>query len=520
MSSKIRRGVVATLAAGALSLSLAPTALAASIDTDSDGFIAVPSEEVMSAGIYRIADETRILTAIEASQSRNDWGNITTNTELVWECSVEGQYPDGEPVPGYYDEDGVWQYSYELGDYKYVGGWGGDGFFEGWTYGEYEGYGWGWMLGGEFMDNASFIEMYNYGWISGSTFGWWNGSGWVDMVRCDVVVGSVDTFGKMDIIVARADEYSDALAAAPMADVLDAPILLNPTAALDDDVRDEIARLAALATDAGLSDDGFDVHADAVTVHILGGTNALSHDVENAIDDIENVDLTIRYQGIDRYQTAVKIAEQTIDHYRLESGADGNDVNVYLTTGINFPDALAAGAAAANNDGVVLLTKGTVLDSRGFTDAFLTDLETWVIDELWDINTSEIFAVGGPSATAAADFDIRLADSYVGADRYETATITATEVFAGQDVDFFAVVSGEGFADALVASGFIANLDGPLLLTKATYLSDVTADYLEANVNNGDAVITFGGPDSLRLAVTDAIADLLEAKFAINPEIA
>lgn len=513
MSMKTRRGIVAALAAGALSLTLAPSAFAASIDTD-DGFIAVPDEEVMSAGIYRIADKTRILTAIEASNSRSDWGQFDTVTSKVWECSVDGVAWDGMPAGEGYD----------VGDYEFVGGITLGGTYAGFSWdfwtadltGTAEDFGWGWWDGQRFYNNDEFIELNGYGWIADNDFGFWNGSGFVSMVRCDVVEDVDTTWSKMDIIVARADEYSDALAAAPMADVLDAPILLNPTGELDADVRAEIARLAAYVPAGG---DALN-HENLVTVHLLGGTNALSHDVENAIEGIANVDVVVRYQGVDRYQTAVEIAKQTIDHYRFESNADGNDVNVYLTTGINFPDALAAGAAAANNDGVVLLTKGTVLDSRGFTDDFLIDLETWVLDELWDINTSEIFAVGGPSATAAADFDIRLADSYVGADRYETATITAEKVFADDDVDFFAVVSGEGFADALVASGFIANLDGPLLLTRAASLTPVTADYIEANVANGDAVITFGGPDSLRLAVTDAIADLLEAKFAIDPEIA
>lgn len=514
MSMKTQRGIVATLAAGALSLTLAPSAFAASIDTD-DGFVAVPDEEVMSAGIYRIADSTRILTAIEASQSRNDWGQSTTTTNLVWECSIDGVWPDGTPAA-----EGL-----EAGESAYFGGITLGGTYAGYTWGDWTGagFGIGWFNGEIFRTNGRMMELEGYGAIGfveggeweGMEFGFWNGTGWVTMVRCEVVEDVDTTWSKMDIIVARADEYSDALAAAPMADVLDAPILLNPTDALNADVKAEIARLAALVP----NDVEAEGHENLVTVHLLGGTNALSHDVENAIEAIANVDVVARYQGIDRYQTAVEIAKQTINHYGLESGADGNDVNVYLTTGVNFPDALAAGAAAANNDGVVLLTKGTVLDSRGFTEDFLIDLETWVLDEIWDINTSEIFAVGGPSATAAADFDIRLADSYVGADRYETATITATEVFKGQDVDFFAVVSGEGFADALVASGFIANLDGPLLLTRATSLTPVTADYIEANVANGDAVITFGGPDSLRLAVTDAIADLLEAKFAIDPEI-
>lgn len=451
--STLRRGGRALVAvtAAALAVTMAPAAFAAVDDSDGAPPVVVPDETVMSAEVFRIADSTRILTAIEASQSRTDWGTIYSNTKLLWDCSASNFWMDGTPVPHHQ----------------------------------------GWEVGDFFFPT----------WFMGS------------QVKCEVVEGDTKTWGNMDIIVARSDDYPDALAAAPLADVLDAPILLNPTDALDADVSAEIKRLAALAGHGGR-------HAN-VTVHLLGGTNALSHAVENAIDALPNVDRTLRYQGIDRYQTAVNIAEVTVDHYGLESGADGNDVNVFLTTGVNFPDALAAGAAAANNDGVVLLTRGTELDRRGFTEQFLVDLETWVDDARWDINTSENFAVGGPSATAAADFDIRLADQWVGADRYETATLTARDVFNldPKGTDNFAVVSGTGFADALVASGYIANLDGPLLLTRPTALTPVTAEYLEDVVQNGDRIFTFGGPDALRLAVTNEIVDLLEKKFAIDPEI-
>lgn len=455
MSIKMRRGIFAAFAAGAMAVTMTPAAFADLDDSDGSPPVIVPDETVSEAEVFRIADATRILTAIEASESRNDWGQIYSNTKLVWDCSVDAFWLDGWPVT-----HGFW----EVGDYYYP------------------------IWETPHSDEEA-------------------------RVRCEVVEGPTKTWGKMDIIVSRSDDYPDALSAAPLADVLDAPILLNPTGALDADVKAEIERLAGIAGKGG--------RYPNVTVHLLGGTDALSHAVENAIDAIPNVDRTLRYQGIDRYETAVNIAEVTVDHYGLESGADGNDVNTYLTTGINFPDALAAGAAAANNDGVVLLTRGTELDRRGFTEQFLIDLEDWVNDDRWDINTTENFAVGGPSAQAVADYDIRVADTYVGVNRYETATLTAEAVFdldpAG--TDNFAVVSGEGFADALVASGYIANLDGPLLLTQPTMLNGFTAAYLEDVVEDGDRIFTFGGPDALRLAVTNEIKALLEAKFAVDPEI-
>lgn len=453
MSKKMLRGVAATIAAGAMIIPFAPSVSAELDDFDGSPVVIVPDETVSEAEVFRIADSTRILTAIEASQSREDWGRAGVFRGLVLECNALGALFDGLDVT-----DGP----FELGDI----------FFP--------------ILEGPILEGEGFA------------------------IECVVVEGPLEVSERdqrMDIIVARSDDYPDALSAAPLADVLDAPILLNPSAALDINVRNEIQRLGTLGGDRD------------VVVHVLGGTNALSNEVETAIDLIPNVNETRRYQGIDRYETAVGIAEVLVDLYRLDSDIEVPDVNAYITTGINFPDALAAGAAAANNDGVVVLTKGDELDDRGFTEQFLIDLRNFVLDDL--INTSENFVVGGPAAKAVADNDIRLAPDgeYVGADRYETATITATKTFSNAATSDYAVVSGQGFADALVAGGYIANLDGPLLLTKATTLSPVTAAYLMANIEDGDRIFTFGGPDTLRLAVTNAIVALLEAKFDIDDEI-
>lgn len=442
MSTKTRRGIVAALAAGALSLTLAPSAFAEVINPDTPE-IGVPEATAGEANLYRIADADRILTAVKASQSAT-WGNIQYTDWQQWNCAG-----DSEGLRAWYD--------------------------------------------GRMTLEPAGTEI--------ETLAWDVETHMFVGVTCVAEYAYTDSSGNVDIIVARSDDYPDALAAAPLADVLDAPILLNPTGALHDAVKAEIARLA---DDAG--------RKATVTVHLLGGTNALSHDVENAIDLIPNVDATLRYQGIDRFETAVNIAGVAVGFYEFESEIDLIDVNTYITTGTNFPDALAAGAAAANNDGVVLLTNGTELDRRGFTEDFLVNLRDWVADG-WFGNTSENFAVGGPSAQAVADYDIRVAASYVGADRYETAAITATETF--DDPEFMAIVSGENFADALVGSGFIANADGPLLLTRNAFLSPVTADYLMANVDDGDTLIVFGGGASVSPQVSADVQDVLDELFAL-----
>lgn len=465
MSIKIGRGAVAALAAGAMAVTLGSAASAEVIDEDNP-IISVPVATVGSATLHRIADADRIRTAVKASQSAN-WGDVNTYFDKEWSC--EGNYANNS-----FDKTVSYQ-----------------------------------PLGTKIM-----VPVYvapRKEWIA---------------VECTTVAVNERTHGRMDIIVSRSDDYPDALAAATLADVLDAPILLHPTNLVDNDsrpdhtsmglhpaVKAEIQRLANLAGSDG-----------QVTVHVLGGTGAISHDVENAIDAIPGVDRTFRYQGVNRYDTATNIANVTVGAYGIESGASLRDVNVYLTTGENFPDALSAGAAAAENDGVVLLTKGEGWDQDGFTRGFLDRLRNWVNDDAWWIkNTSEIFAVGGPAVRAASGSDgVDLAAGYSGVNRYETAELVARGTF--DDPSHFGIVSGEIFADAVIGSGFMANADGPLLLTENDSLNEYTASYLrdneegyvppQPNVDNGDTIVVFGGGQSVSMNVSNQVKALLDELFA------
>lgn len=456
--SKKTRGALAAVAAGAITLTVAPNAFAAPIDPD-PGF--VPS--VVNPGVHRIAAKDRISTAIEASQTRS-WGHTSTKVVAgtpVWQLA--------SAAPGAADVVGQIIVANHVGVASGVAA--------------------GQTTSVTYTDWTSVPPQ-----VRKLTF---------KSVKTDVAIEKRD----VDIIIARSDDYADAIAATPMADILNAPVLINPTASLDDRVKNEIKRLAATATGEG-----------RVRVHLLGGTNALSHDVENAIDGVlGNSVSTFRYQGIDRFQTATTIANATLFWY---GGPDGvgskKDLNVYLTTGRDFADALSAGPAAANNDGIVLLTDGDKLDRRGFTDDFLVNLRT-IVNEAWktQLNTSEIIAVGGPSARAAANEDIRLAKSYVGADRFATAALTARGEFKLVDktdtvgVDNYAVVSGVTYADALVASSFIANADGPLLLSRNDSLPAVTKAYLVDAVDSNDRVFTFGGPGAMAPSIDDSIKGAL-----------
>lgn len=303
------------------------------------------------------------------------------------------------------------------------------------------------------------------------------------------------------VIIARSDAFADALASAPLADVLDAPILITPSGTdLDNRVADAVA------------EQGF---SNAIFV---GGTGALGEAMRTELETKAGV-TTERIRGIDRFETALAIADATVNYYGLESGAPFNEVNVYLADGWDFADALAGGAAAADNDGVVLLT-----EEDGLPTSTRLAVSLLAQDGYFDgdaINHVEIHAVGGPAARGAAASDINVDAEYVGKDRFETAVLLAEKYTFEHDEDeaeldeiekSFTVANGFSYADGVVAGAFAANQDGPLLLTHPNVLTGVTKDYLFKHADNDDAqVVVFGGTGS----VTPAVNAQLKALFAL-----
>ncbi|WP_185972333.1 cell wall-binding repeat-containing protein [Georgenia yuyongxinii] len=298
--------------------------------------------------------------------------------------------------------------------------------------------------------------------------------------------------GTGTVIVTRSDDFPDALTAVPLADELDAPILITPSGeALDERVAAEIRRLSP------------------AHVVIAGGPGAISAAADADLGAIVGAQSVHRIAGPDRYATAAALALWTITSAGqgkptappdpkamspMERWEQRRDTPVFLATGLDFPDALAAGAAAAQAGGVVLLSKGEELDlytqdgpwrERGYTQSFMLGEEGEVI-------TGPVYTVGGPATKVLYG----RGTPFAGKDRYETAALLArSATFFPEGVSPIAVASGEDFADAVVASGFIANQDGPLVLTKADSLPPATASYLAsvASPETATLVQVFGG---------------------------
>ncbi|MFV0407365.1 MAG: cell wall-binding repeat-containing protein [Propioniciclava sp.] len=178
-----------------------------------------------------------------------------------------------------------------------------------------------------------------------------------------------------------------------------------------------------------------------------------------------------RVAGPDRYQTSVALSGKI--------ATPPQDV-VYIASGADFPDALAAGPAIARAQAPLLLVKpDSVPDS--------------IAEELQRLEPAEVRIIGGKDAvsTAVADAIEAATEASVtrigGADRYETAAL-----FGGEEERTRVVVaSGETFADALAGGPAAAMLDSVIVLTRKDQVPTATLESLEKL--NPDQIVVLGG---------------------------
>jgi putative cell wall-binding protein len=167
-----------------------------------------------------------------------------------------------------------------------------------------------------------------------------------------------------------------------------------------------------------------------------------------------------RLAGADRYATAAAVSA---------AGFSPGVAVAYVATGLNFPDALAAGPLAARTGGPILLTTPDHLPAA--TSAELARLRPAAIVVLGGAGSVSDAVAASLRGYAGSGGVTRLA----GADRYATAAaVSASHWPADSPVTVF-VATGETFADALAAVPYAAALKVPLLLTSPSALSPPTA---------------------------------------------
>jgi putative cell wall-binding protein len=289
------------------------------------------------------------------------------------------------------------------------------------------------------------------------------------------------------VVLATGENFPDALAATPLAAQMGAPLLLTRSASLPQVVIDELERLKPWR------------------VMVVGGPDVVSKGVTDAIFAMgAQVD---RVAGDDRYETSVEIA----DKYTQQLELDGIiwDKGVFVARGDAFPDALAAGPAAAGMHRPVLLTRPAALP---------TSVNDWFVD----VEIEDAVIIGGVTAVseyAKAQVDGHLAwmssppsERWYGDDRYETAAEIARNSYYLRTLDFdmIGIATGENFPDALGGGAACGYYGSPLLLTRNASVPTGLSEFLtthEYRIGRGDI---FGGADVVSDGVRTAIRGMLK----------
>lgn len=271
--------------------------------------------------------------------------------------------------------------------------------------------------------------------------------------------------------LARDSAFPDALAAGPVAALAGAPILLTRTMSLPEATAAELRRL----------------QPGGITV--LGGTSAISDEVVRRLEQLTEGDVR-RHAGSDRFATAAAIA----------TGGFGPGVPVaYVSTGVNFPDALAGGVAAAGEDGPILL-----VTSRGVPPG--------TADALRQLRPERVVVLGGEGAITASveqalgQLTGAPVERLCGTDRVATAAAISRRSFPGGADEVF-VATGLDFPDSLAAAPGAHLGEAPLLLVTQR-VTDVLAD--EFRRLSPQRVTVLGGDRAVSGDTVEVLRSLLD----------
>ena len=255
------------------------------------------------------------------------------------------------------------------------------------------------------------------------------------------------------VVIARSDAYADALAAAPLAAKLGAPVLLSPPGGITGELELEVRRLGA------------------TSAWLIGGTGALSDAVEGGLRNAGVTDVR-RVAGASRYDTARLLAQEV------------PSTTAYVVAADRWPDAVAVSGLAARTGAPILL----VDQDR---------IPTETLQALAGI--TDVRVVGGSGVIGDAVVSALGATRIAGATRYETsALLAAASVAAGADGEREWIATGNDWPDALAA--------GPASAADSGVLHLVDGRNQEGPLPaSADRIVVVGGLASVTAAVFDRL---------------
>jgi putative cell wall-binding protein len=267
------------------------------------------------------------------------------------------------------------------------------------------------------------------------------------------------------VFIASGTKFPDALSAAPVAALMGGPLLITLPDRLPESTRTELERL------------------DPSDIVVVGGVNSVSDVVFDELSAI--VPDTIRISGADRYAVARNLVQ-------FAWGETGTEA-AYIATGVDFPDALAASAAAGSRGIPVVLVygKSNTVDSA-------------TMNLLDDLGVTEPIIAGGPASVSPGIEtyleslnDFGYVERLDGENRYTASLAIARSAFNIADQVFFA--TGANFPDALAGAAWAGAVSGPLYTLPGNCVLDgILKDIDRYHLSD---ITLLGGPQSLTPAV-------------------
>lgn len=269
------------------------------------------------------------------------------------------------------------------------------------------------------------------------------------------------------VIIVDANGFADALAGAPLAAELNAPILLAGSHSSVQATYKEVERLGA---------------TNAI---VLGGENAVSKNVVNELTK-RNVSVE-RIAGSNRYETAGLISQRLISHT--------NSKEAILVSGEDFADAMSVAPFAARNGIPIYLTRRTSLANEVKTAS--NTIKSWTI-------------IGGGSAvsgTVGRDLQNRISSikRIEGSNRYQTNQRVISHY--GTTGNRAYIATGVSHMDALTGSVLAAKNKTAVVLTRNNDTTlQSTINYIKSR--SYSRLTVFGGVAALNARVVDSLGQL------------
>ena len=251
--------------------------------------------------------------------------------------------------------------------------------------------------------------------------------------------------------------------------------------------------------DRGVYPNGATTFADASPITVEDGVV-----VDLGTQVVVYPDVPIRrLTGKDRYEMSAVVSKELFP--------SGSDVPViYLLNGLKYPDALAAGPAAIEQGGGLLLVKPTAVPSS-------------VSAELKRLSPDRIVVVGGTESisdsvleTVAAENPGSIVERLGGATRYDTAALVVRDAFPEAPPVVY-LTTGKNFPDALAAAPRAGRDGGAVLIVDggASALPEPIAQLLGEWAGT-TYVQGVGGEASLSAALLRQAAGILNPEYPEN----